>query len=128
MPRDEVELKAMVKKAAQVVNDHPTLKVPEAMRVAKFTLDKSRDRMMQMCVRRLIERTPGTIAISQSPTQTSVSTLISPSIVSGKKTKKICMTSVAAGQKRMNDHAEMMVKKAAHKKTTTMYNSELQKT
>jgi hypothetical protein len=47
--------------------------------------------------------------------------------VSGKKTKKIRLTSVAAGQKQVNDHAEMMVKKAAHKKATTMYNSELQK-
>ncbi len=127
MPRDEVELKAMVKKAAQVIKEHPTLKVPEAMRVAKFTLDESKDRTMQMHVRRLIERTPATIAISQSPTQTSVSTLTSPSIVSGKKTKKICLTSVAAGQKRVNDHAEMMVKKAAHKKATTMYNNELHK-
>ena len=27
----------------------------------------------------------------------------------------------------MNDHAAMMVKKAAHKKATTIYNSELQK-
>ncbi len=127
MPRDEVELKAMVKKAAQVIKEHPTLKVPEAMRVAKFTLDESKDRTMQMRVCRIIEGTPATIAISQSPTQTSVSTLTSPSIVSGQKTKKICMTSVAAGQKRVNDHAAMMVKKAAHKKATTMYNSELQK-
>ncbi len=36
MPRDEVELKAMLKKAAQVIKEHPTLKVPEAMRVAKL--------------------------------------------------------------------------------------------
>ena len=44
MPRDEVELKAMVKKAAQVIKEHPTLKVPEAMRVAKFTLDESKEK------------------------------------------------------------------------------------
>ena len=47
--------------------------------------------------------------------------------MSGQKTKKMHVTSVAAGQKRVNDHAAMMVKKAAHKKATTMYNSELQK-
>ena len=127
MPRDEAELKAMVKKADQVVKEHPTLKVPEAMRVAKFTLDESQDRTMQMHVRRLIGQIPATIAISQSPTQTSMSTLTSPSIVSGQKSKKICLTSVAAGQKRANDHAVTMVKKAAHKKATTIYNSELQK-
>jgi len=28
MPRDETEQEAMVKKAAQVIKDHPTLKVP----------------------------------------------------------------------------------------------------
>ena len=117
----------MVKKAAQVVNDHPTLKVPEAMRVTKFTLDESKDRTMQMRVRQLIERTPATIAISQSPTQTSVSTLTSPSIVSQEKTKKICLTSVAAEQKQVNNHAVMLVKKAAHKRATTIHNSELQK-
>ena len=116
MPRDEVELKAMAKKAAQVLRDHPTLKVPEVMRVAKFTLEESKDRTMQMRVRRLIEKTPPTIAVSQSPTQTSVSTLTSPSILSGQKAKKIRMTSVAAGQKRVNNHAEMMVKKAPHKR------------
>ena len=129
MPRDEAELKAMVKKAVQVVKEHPTLKVPEAMRVAKLTLNesKAKDRTMQMRVRRLIEQTPATIAISQSPTQTSMSTLTSPSIVSGQKAKKFCLTSVAAWQKRVNNHAVMIVKKAAHKKATTIFNSELQK-
>ena len=125
MPRDEVELKAMVKKAAQVVKEHPTLKAPEAMRMAKFTLYESKDRTMQMHVRRLIVQTLATIAIFQSPAQASMSILTFPSIVSGRKTKKICLTSVAAGQKLLNDHAAMMVKKAAHKKATTIYNSEL---
>ena len=47
--------------------------------------------------------------------------------MSGQKTKKIRMTSEAAGQKRVNDHAAMMVKKTAHKKATTKYYSEVQK-
>ena len=54
-------------------------------------------------------------------------TLASTSSASGPKTKKICMTSVAARQKRMNDHAIMMAKKAAHNKATTIYSMELQK-
>ena len=37
------------------------------------------------------------------------------------------MTSVAARQKRINDHATMMAKKAAHNKATTIYSMELQK-
>ena len=45
MPRDEVELKAMVKKAAQVIKELPTLKVPVAMRVTKFTLDESKEKI-----------------------------------------------------------------------------------
>ena len=44
MPRDEATLKAMAKKASQVLKDHPTLKVPEAMRVTKFTLNRSKDK------------------------------------------------------------------------------------
>jgi len=95
----------MVKKAAQVAKDHTTLKVPEVMKVAKFTLEESQDRTLQMHVRRLIERTPGSITVSHSPAQTSMSTLTSTSSTSGPKPKKIRMTSVAAGQKRVNDHA-----------------------
>ncbi len=37
MSMDETTLKAMAKKAAQVKRDHPTLKVPDVMRMAKFT-------------------------------------------------------------------------------------------
>jgi predicted NUDIX family NTP pyrophosphohydrolase len=70
MPRDEIELKTMVKKAAQVAKDHPTLKVPEVMRVAKFTLEESQDRMLQMCVRRLVDRIPASITVSHLPAQT----------------------------------------------------------
>jgi len=55
MTRDELELKAMVKKAAQAAKDHPTLKVPEVMRVAKFTLEESQDHTLQMHDRPLID-------------------------------------------------------------------------
>ena len=37
MSRDEAVLKAIAKMAAQVKRDHPTLKVPDVMRMAKFT-------------------------------------------------------------------------------------------
>ncbi len=130
MPRDEATLKAMAKKASQVLKDHPTLKVPEAMRVAKFTLEESKDRTLQMRVRRLTDKTPTsiTVSLSQSPAQTNASSLTSTSIASGPKPKKIRMTSEAAAQKRVNDHAAMMVKKAAYKKATTIYDSERRKT
>ena len=55
MTRDELELKAMVKKAAEVAKDHPTLEVPEVMRVAKFTLEESQDHTLQMHDRPLID-------------------------------------------------------------------------
>jgi hypothetical protein len=42
MPRNETELTAMVKKAVQVLKDHPSLKVSEATRVAKSTLAESK--------------------------------------------------------------------------------------
>ena len=130
MPRDEATLKAMAKKASQVLKDHPTLKVPEAMRVAKFTLEESKDRTLQVRVRRLTDKTPTsiTVSLSQSPAQTNASSLTSTSIASGPKPKKIRMTSKAAAQKRVNDHAAMIVKKAAYKKATTIYDSERRKT
>jgi hypothetical protein len=117
----------MAKKASQVLKDHPTLKVPEAMRVAKFTLEESKDRTLQMRVRRLMDKTPSSITVNQSPSQTNASSLTSTSTVPGLKPKTIRLTSVAAGQKRVNDHAAMTLKKAAHKKATTIYNSELKK-
>jgi hypothetical protein len=40
MPRDKANLKAMAKKAAQVAKDHPTLKVPEATRVASLCISQ----------------------------------------------------------------------------------------
>ncbi len=98
MPRDELELKAMVKKAGQVAKDHPTLKVPEVMRVAKFTLEESQDGTLQMSVCRLIDGTPASIAVSHSSALTSTSTITSTSRASGPKTKKIRMTSVAEGR------------------------------
>ena len=36
MTRTESELKGLVGKAAKVKQDHPTLSIPAAMRVAKF--------------------------------------------------------------------------------------------
>ena len=127
MSRNEADLKAMAKKASQVLKDHPTLKVPEAMRVAKFTLEESKDRTLQMRVRRLMDKTPTSITVSQSPSQTNASSLTSTSTMTGPKSKTIRLTSVAAGQKRVNDHAVMMLKKAAHKKATQIYNSEPKK-
>ena len=40
MSMDEPVLKAMAKQAAQVKRNHPTLKVPDSMRVAEFTLEE----------------------------------------------------------------------------------------
>ena len=40
MLRDKANLKAMAKKADHVAKDHPTLKVPEAMRVASVRISK----------------------------------------------------------------------------------------
>ncbi len=48
----EDELKALVKKAAKAKSEHVTLSIPEAMRVATFSLEESNDRTLQMRVRR----------------------------------------------------------------------------
>jgi len=40
MLRGKANLKAMAKKAAHVAKDHPTLKVPEAMRVASVCISE----------------------------------------------------------------------------------------
>ena len=40
MRRDKANLKAMAKKAAHVAKDHPTLRVPQAMRVARLCISQ----------------------------------------------------------------------------------------
>ncbi len=61
MSEDKAILKAMAKKASQVLKDHLTVKVPEAMRVAKFTLEKSKDRTLQIHFHCLPDKPPTSI-------------------------------------------------------------------
>jgi hypothetical protein len=44
MTRTESELTGLVKMAAKVKQDHPTLSIPAAMKVAKFTNVEAKDR------------------------------------------------------------------------------------
>ena len=64
MIRSEDELKALVKRAAKPRTDHPTLSIPEAMRVATFTLEESTDRTLHMRVRRASAPPPKAININ----------------------------------------------------------------
>ncbi len=57
MSRDETDLKAMFKMASQVLKDNTTLKVPEAMRLAKFTLMESKDRKLYTSAYNLFYKT-----------------------------------------------------------------------
>ena len=50
MTRTESELKGLVGKAAKVKQNHPTLSIPAAMRVAKFTNEEAEDWTLQMQV------------------------------------------------------------------------------
>jgi hypothetical protein len=54
MTRTEAELKGLVGKAAKVKQDHPTLSIPAAMRVAKFTNKEAKDRTLQHRVRHMV--------------------------------------------------------------------------
>jgi hypothetical protein len=46
MSRDEAGMKAITKMAAQIAKDHPTLEVLDGMRVAKCTLNDSKDQIL----------------------------------------------------------------------------------
>jgi hypothetical protein len=46
MSRDEAGMKAITKMAAQVAKDHPTLEVLDGMRVAKCTINESKDQIL----------------------------------------------------------------------------------
>ena len=61
MTRSEDELKALVKRAAKA---RTALSIPEAMRVATFTLEESSDRTLKMRVRRASAPPPKAININ----------------------------------------------------------------
>jgi hypothetical protein len=52
MTRSEEELKALVKRATKAKSYHVTLSIPEAMRVATFTLKESNDHTLRLRVHR----------------------------------------------------------------------------
>ena len=56
MLRDKVNLKAMAKKAARVTKDHPTFKVPEAMRVANMCISEEDGTAGILCTQVLLKR------------------------------------------------------------------------
>ncbi len=116
----------MRKKAAKARFDHPTLRVPEAMRVATFTLEESTDRTLQMRVRRASAPPPQAVNFANSSSPSSLSTL-TPTVNTLPKPKRIRLTSAGAQQKRANDLKMKLHHKAAHKRATSLYASEQSK-
>lgn len=53
--------KKLVKKAVNALFKYPTMKVPEAMRVAAFTTEESRNPAKQMAVHRAFEKKKNTL-------------------------------------------------------------------
>ncbi len=118
MTRAEAELKVLVKKAVKVKHDHPTLSIPAAMRVAKFTNEEAEDRTLQMRVRRMVSPPTKQIDIAKSPSSSTVSTLTSPAPIQLRPIKKLRLSSTQAQQKRINDLALQLNCSSAHKRAT----------
>ncbi len=114
MTRSEEELKTLVKRAAKARGDHLTLSVPEAMRVATFTLEESTDYSLQMRVGRASTPPPKAININDSSPSSTLSTL-TPTVSTLSKPKRIRHTSAGAQQKHANDLKMKLHHKAAHK-------------
>ena len=97
MTRSEDELTALVKRASKAKADHPTLSVPEAMRVATFTFEESNNCTLQMRVRRASLPPPQAINVTDSLPASTVSTL-TPTASTLPQLKKIRPTSSGAQQ------------------------------
>jgi hypothetical protein len=128
MTKSEEELKALVKTATKAKSDHVTLSIPEAIRVANFTLKESNDCTLQMRVRRASLPPPKAINVVESSPASTVSTLTPANFTTLPKLKKIRLTSATAQQKRANDLKVKLNHKAAHKRATSLYASEQSKT
>ena len=126
MTRSDDELKALVNGAAKARTDHPTLSVPEAMRVATFTLEESTDPTLHMRVRRASLPPPEAINITNSSYSSTMSTL-TPTVSTLPKPKRLRHTSAGAQQNHANNLKMKLHHKAAHKRATSLYASEQSK-
>ncbi len=115
-----------MKRASKAKADHPTLSVPEAMRVATFTFDESNNHNLQMRVHRASLPPPQAINVTDSSPSSTVSTL-TPTTSTLPQLKKIRRTSSGAQQNRANELKIKLHHKAAHKRATSLYASELAK-
>ena len=127
MARAKAELKGLVKKAVKVKQNHPTLSIPAAMRVAKFTNEEAEDRTLQMRVRRMVSPPTKQIDIAKSPSSSTVSTLTSPAPIQLRPIKKLRLSSTQAQQKHINDLALQVNCSSAHKRATKLYAEQLEK-
>ena len=136
-----------VRKAAQMLADAPNLKVPEAMRAAKYTLDQSKSRALQMQVRRYYKKNfASTIPTAVSPPASSILEAISPLSASATSSsagsssksarrighnvagvKDIRKTAKQSQQRRLNSKKVNDNEKRAHKKATLIYDRERKK-
>ena len=126
MTRSEGEIRTLVKRAAKARMDHPTLSVPEAMRVATFNLEESTDRTLQMRVRRASAPPSEAINVNHSSPSFTLSTL-TPTVSTLPKPKRIRHTSAGAQQNGVNDLKMKLHHKAAHKRATSLYASKKSK-
>ncbi len=115
MTRTKSELKGLVGKAAKVKQNHPTLSIPAAMRVAKFTNEEAEDRSLQQRVCCILSPPTKQIVVSSSSTLSTVSTLTSALPVQLPHIKKLRLSSMQAQQKRVNDIASKNNQSHAHK-------------
>jgi hypothetical protein len=123
--RSDDVLKALVKRAAKARRDHPTLSVPEAMRVTTYTLEESTDHTLQMRICRTSAPPPQAINVTNFSSSSTLSTL-TPTVSTLPKPKRTRHTCAGAQQKCAND-LKMNHHKAAHKRATSLYASKQSK-
>ncbi len=127
MTGTKAELKGLVGKAAKVKQDHPTISIPAAMRVAKFTNKEAEDRTLQQQVCRIVSPPTKQIVVTNSSTLSTVSTLTSAQPVQLPPIKKLRLSSMQAHQKRVNDVASENNQNWANKRATTLFAEEMKK-
>ncbi len=116
-----------VKATLRYLESNPNLKLPAAMRAAKFTIAESQDRTLQMRIRRRLKTVPASVNVGASPatSASTVSTLTTTSV--NGNTTKVRHTSRAAQMIRQNKKIEERKRIDATKMATAMYKVEKDK-
>ena len=142
MPKVNIRLAACVERAVELYRKHPTLSVPQLMKLADFPANELDDRALHMCIycrikkwqiipKRDVYKTPPPTTVDVSGQQGTLSSVTASAVsvtAPPQKVKRVRMTASAAQTVRAAKKVAADTHKIAVKRATRIYTGEKEKT